>query len=191
MAEISYTCSAEQAFNWDKNNQSVIGHLTALKVGGEDIEAKFELMNPEKVGEKNKVVGPISYINWKGGYADAIQIDAQVHNENQQDLMTLLQKDLDSTAVEFKFEIFAYHQEKGNEKYFQCFHCDDKTLYGLIHKDGEKLDIFIDKKQSQQILSPKNFSFSIKIMPAEDEAQVLHWAGKLDGKLSKAWGITS
>ncbi len=190
MAEISYSCDETQAFNWVKDVQTVVGHLTALKIGDIEIEAQFELINPESMTEKTKVVGPLSNIYWGGGYGDPIQISAQVSTKNQQDVITLLQKEMDSNEVEFKFEIFAFDQAKGVEKYYQCFHCADETLFGLIHKSGSALDLYIDKDPSG-IPSPKNFTLNITIMPAEDEAQVLHWAASVDGKLSKAWGITT
>ena len=57
----SYRPSIIQGFNFQKENQDLLGHITELKIGGQAYGADFEVQDPTKVnsGGKVSVVGVI------------------------------------------------------------------------------------------------------------------------------------
>ncbi len=188
MAEVSYSCDVSQGFNFQKDQQTLVGHINKLKVAGKELAADMAVTNPEKVtGDKVKVVGVASGIYWGGGYADSIEFSCQVSNPNKKTMSVLTQMEMANTMVEFVFTIYDYDPDE--KKYYKCFHSNDAVLKGLVLKSGGSLSISIDLDQSQEVVSPKNFTFSLGIMP-EDLEQDTHLAMSVSDKMVKRWGVT-
>jgi hypothetical protein len=188
MAELSYSCDVSQGFNFQKDQQTPVGHINKLKVAGKELAADMAVTNAENVtGDKVKVVGVVSGIYWAGGYADSIEFSCQVSNPNKKTLALLAQMEMANTMVEFVFTIYDYDPDE--KKYYKCFHSNDVALKGLVKKSGGELSIRIDMDQSEEVMSPKNFTMTLGIMP-EDLEQETHMAMSVSDKLVKRWGVT-
>ena len=188
MAEVSYSCDVSQGFNFQKDAQDLVGHINKLKVAGKELAADMAVTNPADVtGDKVKVVGVVSGIFWGGGYADSIQFSCQVSNPNKKTLSVLTQMEMANTMVEFVFTIYDYDPDE--KKYYKCFHSNDAALKGLVEKSGGRLSISIDADQSQEVMSPKNFTMQLGVMP-EDLEQDTHMAISVSDKMVKRWGVT-
>jgi hypothetical protein len=188
-SDLSYQCDVTQGFNFDKTNQSIVGHINSMKIGDTELDVDLAITDPtDLAGDKIKVVGVMSGIGWEGGFAQGIMISAQIGNANQK-MVTLLQHaDLSNTAVEFKFTTYAYDPDA--KKYYKCFHANDEVLKGLVEKDSSGgLGLSIDSDQSTEVMSPLNFFFDIGIMP-EDTEQEIHVAVSDTDKFVKNWGVT-
>jgi hypothetical protein len=188
MAELNYSCDVSQGFNFQKDQQTPVGHINKLKVAGKELAADMAVTNAENVtGDKVKVVGVVSGIFWLGGYADPIEFSCQVSNPNKKTLALLAHQEMANTAVEFVFTIYDYDPDE--KKYYKCFHSNDVVLKGLVLKSGGALSIHIDMDQSEEVMSPKNFTMHLGIMP-EDLEQETHMAMSVSDKLVKRWGVT-
>jgi hypothetical protein len=188
MAELSYSCDVSQGFNFQKDQQTPVGHINKLKIAGKELAADMAVTNPEAVaGDKVKVVGVVSGVFWGGGYADPIQFNCQVSNPNKKTLALLAHQEMANTMVEFVFTIYDYDPDE--KKYYKCFHSNDAVLKGLVLKSGGALSIHIDMEQSAEVVSPKNFSMDLGVMP-EDLEQETHMAMSVSDKLVKRWGVT-
>jgi hypothetical protein len=188
MAELSYDCDVSQGFNFQKDVQTMVGHINALKVSTKELAVDLEVTDPEDIpGAKVKVVGIVSSLFWAGGFADPIEFGCQVSNANKKTLQVLSHSEMSDTTVLFSFTIYDYDPDK--KKYYQAFHTAGKDLYGLVEKGGGRLSIEIDASQSDEIVSPKNFAFSLGVMP-EDLKQETHMAMSVSDKLVKEWGVT-
>jgi hypothetical protein len=188
MAELSLSCDVSQGFNFQKDQQTPVGHINKLKVAGKELAADMAVTDPENVtGDKVKVVGVVSGIYWGGGYADAIEFNCQVSNPNKKTLAVLTQMEMANTMVEFVFTIYDYDPDE--KKYYKNFHSNDAVLKGLVLKAGGRLSIGIDMDQSQEVVSPKNFTMNLGIMP-EDLEQDTHLAMSVSDKMVKRWGVT-
>lgn len=188
MAELSYSCDVSQGFNFQKDQQTPVGHINKLKVAGKELAADMAITDPENVaGDKVKVVGVVSGMFWGGGYADPIQFNCQVSNPNKKTLALLAHQEMANTMVEFVFTIYDYDPDE--KKYYKCFHSNDAVLKGLVLKSGGALSIHIDMDQSQEVVSPKNFAMDLGVMP-EDLEQETHMAMSVSDKLVKRWGVT-
>jgi len=188
MAEVSYSCDVSQGFNFQKDQQTLVGHINKLKVAGKELAADMAVTNPADVtGDKVKVVGVVSDIYWGGGYADSMEFSCQVSNPNKKTLAVLTQMEMANTMVEFVFTIYDYDPDE--KKYYKCFHSNDAVLKGLVQKSGGRLSIHIDADQSQEVMSPKNFTMQLGIMP-EDLEQDTHMAISVSDKMVKRWGVT-
>jgi len=188
MAEISLSCDVSQGFNFQKDQQTPVGHINKLKVAGKELAADMAVTDPENVtGDKVKVVGVVSNIYWGGGYADSIEFYCQVSNPNKKTLAVLTQMEMANTMVEFVFTIYDYDPDE--KTYYKNFHSNDAVLKGLVLKAGGKLSIGIDMDQSQEVVSPKNFTMNLGVMP-EDLEQDTHLAMSVSDKMVKRWGVT-
>jgi hypothetical protein len=186
MAESSFSCSVSQGFNFQKDEQILVGHIVSCKVGDTQFDADLNISNPEDASQLVKVFGIVSGIFWNGGYADAVQFSCQVSNANKVKISTLTHKSLANTEVAFKFNIYDYDPKE--KKYYKCFHTNDTDLEGLVEKTGGELSMSIDMDQSMEVVSPKNFNFNLGVMP-QDIAMEIHLAVSVTDKFVKKWGV--
>ena len=188
MAETSFSCDVSQGFNFKKDAQDIVGHISKLKIGDKDMEVDLGVTNPEDLaGDKIKVVGVASDIYWEGGFAEPIQFTCQVSNANKKTLAILTNTEMSNTTVEFAFEIYDYDPDE--KKYYKAFHTDGKAIKGLVQKSGGSLSIAISTDQSTEVMSPNNFTLSLGVMP-EDTEQETHLAFSVSAKVVKRWGVT-
>jgi len=191
MASISLACDVTQGFNFQKDAQCLIGHITSLKIGGGE-EGGFKndltVTKPTDItGEKVKVVGVISNIYWEGGHSDPIMFDCRVSTDNKQEGLILQHKDLSNTSVEFSYVIYDYDPKE--KKFYPSFHTNETDLNGLVAKSGGELDLAIDMDQASDVVSPKNYSLILGVMPTEEE-QAVHVAVGDGLNFVKKWGVT-
>jgi len=192
MASTNLSCSVEQAFNFQKDAQCLIGHLTELEISSDD-KGKFKIdmavVDPTKpFGEKEtkeKVVGVISNIHWQGGYADPIYIGCRISTSNKTIAATLEHTTLSDTKVKCKFKIYDY--DPVEKKFYLCFHTEE-SLKGLVAKQAEELEFGVDLDAAGDVMSPKNYNFYIGVMP-EEIAQQVNMAFDLNAKITKNWGV--
>lgn len=189
MATTSFNCSVSQGFNFEKDAQTVVGHLTSLKIGTKEFAKDIEVIDPTAIKDntKLKVVGIMSGIYWKGGYADPLSFNCQISTVNKQDAVVLQHSDLSDTTVEYDFVVYDY--DPVAKVYFKTFHNDTTTLQGLVEKSGGELNLGIEMDQGMEVVSPKNFGFYLGITPQE-QTQTLHYGVSATGKFSKAWGVS-
>jgi hypothetical protein len=188
MAELNFGCDVSQGFNFQKDAQTLVGHINKLKVSNKKLAEDIAITDPENVtGDKVKVVGVVSDIYWEGGYADPIQFTCQVANPNKKELSVLTHSELSDTTVEVAFTIYDYDPEE--KKYFKCFHTDGAVLKGLVLKSGGELSIAIETEANMEVVSPLNFGLSLGVMP-EDLEQDTHVAFSVSAKLVKRWGVS-
>jgi len=189
MAAISYDCDISQGFNFSNDVQSKVGHIISCTLNDEALESDMKVQDPEDTGgEKVAVFGVVSAIYWGGGYADPIQFSCQISNPNRVTIAQLLQgATLSNTGVKFQFNIYDYDFDK--KLYYKCFHTDDSEIEGLIQKSGGQLSIAMDMEQNQEVVSPKNFSFNLGIMP-EDKEQEVTLAYSSDSPVKLQWGVS-
>jgi hypothetical protein len=189
MASTSFNCSVSQGFNFEKNSQNIVGHLTYLKIGTEEFTRDIEVIDPTapKDETKIKVLGVISGVFWNGGYADPISLNCQISTTNKQSAAVLQHSELSDTSVEYSFVIYDY--DPVANLYYKAFHNNSISLLGLVEKSGGALSLGIEMEQSLEVVSPENFGFYIGIMPQE-EAQTVHYGVSNTAKFTKAWGVS-
>jgi len=186
MAELSYSCSVSQGFNFQKDEQILVGHINTLKIGETELKADLNITDPEDDTKLVKVFGITSSIYWAGGYADPIQLDCQVSSDNKNVLAQFQHKSMKNTEVVFAFTTYDYDPKQ--KKYFKCFHSGDAKLNGLVLKSGGSLAFNIDINQSMEIVSPKNYSFNLGVMP-QDLDMAVQIAISVTDKFAKKWGV--
>jgi len=188
MGEENHYCDVEQGFNFKRDVQNKLGHLKALTVGQQAIEANIEVNSPE-AGDKVNVVGIISDLTWDGGDAHPLSLSCQVSNSNKVILAGLTGATLHDTSVEFDFDIFSYDPAPDQRKFHRCFHCNDEVVKGRLGKDhGGKLSIKIHKDASHEVESPLNFTLWFEVKPEEIE-QFLHIAHAVGANETSQWGV--
>lgn len=186
MAELSFNCSVSQGFNFQKDQQPVVGHINTLKIGDQEIKADLNVTDPEDVAKTVTVVGIANSIYWAGGYADPVQFSCQVSTASKKLLATLQHKSLSNTEVVFKFTIYEY--DPTAKKYYKCFHTEGKDVNGLIYKSGGSLAMNMYTEESREIPSPKNYTFALGVMP-QDKDMALQMAVSVTDKFAKKWGV--
>lgn len=184
MAEINKVCDIMQAFNFQHDVQSSIGHIKDFQVGGQNLEADLKLFNPINK-ELESIVGAVSNVKWQGGKVQPIDIEFQVSSKNKQILSQLIHSELDNIETIFSFSVFDYDFIK--KAYYESFYAEE-SLKGIIHKNAESLQIFINDIPDSNVLSPVNYSFSVGISP-QPESQIVEISFSQTSKLAKPWGI--
>lgn len=187
MAEEYHDCDVANGFNFKRDVQRKLGHLKALTIGQEAIEANMEVISPE-TGDKINVVGIMSFVGWEGGDAHPIQVSCQVSNSNKVLLTGLTGDTLHDTSVEFDFDVFTYDPAPDQRKFYKCFHCNDEVVKGRLVKSGGKLQVTIAQEASHEVESPLNFTLDFAVNPEEIE-QVLHVAHAVGANKTSRWGV--
>lgn len=188
MASSNFPCDITQGFNFQKDMQPRVGHLTALKIGDTEYKKDLAVTDPTKVdGDKLKVVGVISNIYWEGGHASPVLVNCRLSTGNKEGSILLQHKSLSNTGVKFSFVIYDYDPTK--EKYYPCFHTKSTALEGLVAKRGDDLDMDVDMDQAGDVVSPRNYNFFVGVMPSEKE-QEIHFAVNVEAQFAKKWGVT-
>ena len=188
MAEMRFDCSVSQGFNFQKDEQIIVGHIVSCKVGEDQFDADLNVTDPEDITKEVKVFGVLSEIYWEGGYAQPVKFSCQVSNANKVKIATLTHKSLQNNEVLFQFNIYDYDPKE--KQYYKCFHANDTDLKGLVYKpkgSGE-LEMRIDNEASGEVTSPKNFNFNLAVMP-QDIAMEVHIATSVSDKFVKKWGV--
>jgi hypothetical protein len=188
MASSNYNCSIKQGFNFEKDQQVLVGHLMSMTIGGTALPADMTVTSPTDLKNETKLLGVISNISWEGGYTDPLYLNCNVSNDNQKLLLIMKHTNLLKTDVLLQFNIYAFDQVA--KKYYLAFHNNAKDGKGLIMKSGGDLLLDIDERNDPTVPSPLNYNFSIGIMPQEI-AQALNFAVSDTDKFVKTWGVTS
>jgi len=188
MAANSYNCSVYQGFNFQKDSQDIVGHIVALTLGTQAVTADLSVTDPTSsdMGTYVKVVGVVSSIYWNGGYADPIQFNCQVSTTTKNYLATQQHKSMSNTDVEVNFNIYDYDPDA--KVYFKAFFTNDTSVKGLIMKAGGELQMNINMDQSMEVVNPKNYSFSLGVMPQAVSQDIL-MAVSNSNKFVKKWGV--
>lgn len=186
MAESSYSPSVRQGFNFEKDKMVTVGFINTLKIGDTQLENKLSVTNPEDVSATVEVFGVLNSMFWQGGYTDPVQFACQVTDKNKNLISGLVHNTMSNTEVEMEFTIYDYDPKA--KKYFKSFHCNGTKLKGLVFKSGGELHMAIDNSESYEVAAPKNFAFTLGVMP-QDEAQQIHIAVSVTDKFAKVWGV--
>lgn len=187
-AETHLSASVSQGFNFQKDAQDIIGHINSLKIGDTELDSDLNVTDPMHIANYVKVFGVASSIHWRGGYAEPVQFSAQVSVGNKNKLATLQHKSMANTEVEVRFTF--YDWDPKTKSYYQAFHTDTVKVKGLVLKQGGALMMNIDMNQSTEVVSPKNHTFTLGVMP-QDTAMELFLAFSSTDKLTKRWGIAA
>ena len=186
MASSSFTCSVSQGFNFQKDSQELIGHINSLKIGDTEMSSDLNVTDPMNIANYVKVFGIASGIQWNGGYAEPVMLSCQVSVDNKNKLATLQHKSMANTEVQVQFTIYDYDPK--TKAYYQCFHSNAVKLGGLVLKQGGELAMNISMDQSTEVVSPKNHTFQLGVMP-QDKQMEIHLAFSSTDKLVKPWGV--
>jgi len=191
MAEVSFSCDVNQAFNFEMDKQVHVGHLETLTIGETVLEADLTVSDAEAPeGDPKTVTGVLSNVFWNGGFADPIQINAQVSIKNKATVSTMLHmKQMQNVDITISYTVYNY--DPVAKLYFQCLRGGvDAELNGLIDKSGGQLRISISDQESYDVTSPKLFALSLSVLPDEGVAeQAIHFAVGSKDNIVKPWGI--
>ena len=188
MGEQYHQCDVANGFNFKRDVQNPLGHLKALTIGQEAIEANMEVIIPES-GDMVNVVGIISDISWEGGDAHPISLSCQVSNSNKVLLTGLTGDTLHDTSVEFDFDIYRYDPAPDQRKFFKCFHTNDEVVKGRLEKSSRgELAVEVAQDPSHEVESPLNFTLSFAVNPEEIE-QHLQLADAVGANKTSRWAV--
>lgn len=190
---ISVRADVAQGFNFQKDEQTPVGHITALTIAGEKFENSLKVQNPTKMesGPDENIVGVISNIRWNGGYAEPIIFTCQVTPENREKAAILTHKKLSNTEVEFAFNVYEFDKDAAKPGYYRSFNTHQKIIKGQIEKTSGNLEMEIDTEPSPDVPSPRNYELYLSIMPSDSNEYLLDLATSKSSSFKKPWGIKS
>jgi hypothetical protein len=186
--QYSKILDVKEGFDLNKSKRARVGFLTELTIGKQKLEADFmTIMDPLNPTDKLKggAVAVLSSIDWKTGLTDSIYISGQVSTQHRQKIAELLLGT--ETDIEVKLAFSIYEYEPSQKKFFRSAFVD-KTLEGLIEKNGSDLNLDVADDPSTEVLSPENFSVRMGIKPQPKE-QLIQIAVGTERKFAKKWGV--
>ncbi|MEZ0227526.1 MAG: hypothetical protein ACAI25_02800 [Planctomycetota bacterium] len=195
MADVKFSCSIPQGFNYQKDSQETVGHLVSMQIGDNSTVIKSDL-KLQKPGTdiKYDCVGVIENVTWNGGHGDPIDFACNVSTLNRQKIDLLRHLKLKNTELKIKFEVWQY--DPLNKKYFTCMAGWEEggtapvVLDGLIKKESDKLKLEMpETKPATEIVSPENWKLNFSIMPTTEKEQKILYATADQMNVAKAWGV--
>lgn len=188
MAEVQKSCSVFNAFNFKKELQDRVGHITQLKIGDKKLKADFTKGIKDPEGDKEvDAVGILSDYYWNGGHVEPMHFTFMVSVANKTEVADLLHTKLKSIAAEVAFNIFEYDPEK--KQFFKCVHTSDKALKANIQVEGGERQLYLDDEANPEVQQPLNYQVTLTIVP-EDEQQDIQLALSATKKFTLPWGVT-
>ncbi|MGD8989362.1 MAG: hypothetical protein PVH57_14445 [Syntrophobacterales bacterium] len=188
MAVVQKDCSIFNAFNFKKELQDRVGHITQLKIGGTKLKADFTKGVKEPEDEKEvSVVGVLSDYYWEGGFVEPMQFNFVVSVANKSAVAELLHTKMKSIAAEIAFNIYEYDPEK--KQFYKCVHTSDKAVKANIKVEGGERMLFLDDEANPEVQQPLNYQVQLTLVP-EDEQQDIQVAFSVSKKITLPWGVT-
>jgi len=188
MAEVRKECSVFNAFNFKKELQDRVGHITELKIGDKKLKADFTKGIRDPEGDKEvSVVGILSDYFWNGGFVEPMHFNFVVSVANKTEVADLLHTKLKSIAAEVAFNIYEYDPEK--KQFFKCVHTSGKAVKANIKVEGGERQLYLDDEANPEVQQPLNYAVQLVIVP-EDEQQDIQLALSTNKKFTLPWGVT-
>lgn len=201
-----FDCSVSQGFNFQEDRHDLVGFVHYLKFGDDELPSDLKVIDPQDVSDVMRcphcglplpefdtdvtglidVFGVLSDVSWDGGHADPLRFSIQVSTDNRNRLAKLLYSIAANVEIEIGFTVYDY--DPVDKKYYKCFHSNGVRLKGLLHKQGGELDILLNMEQSTEVVSPKNFTLTLGVMP-QDEDQEIHVGVSVTDGFTKKWGV--
>lgn len=189
-AGVNYSCSVYDGFYFENETQSVLGHLTYMKLStgtvlSNDLYVKDPTLYPQDVSVAGVMIGTY----WDGGLDDPIYMSFLVSAFNKNLVSQLLNTQITNTEVEFNFNIYDY--DITAKTYFKAFSpLNSVILLGLINESGGNLEILVEDSPSTEINQPQVYRMEIGIKP-RDISQQLLIALSTTQDLIKLWGLST
>lgn len=188
MPEFSKPCDVYQGYNYRKDKQTPVGFITALKIGDTTLTADQTVKDPENPATDLSVVAVLSGASWGLGVTDSVYFSGQVTAGNQQNVKTLSYTDMTKVDIEYQFTVYEY--DPLQKKYYKCLKPEsDGALKGLLEKNNGELTLAVADDPSNEVQSPRNFSFHIGIKP-QSASQQITIATAVGKNIVKQWGLT-
>lgn len=201
-------CNVEQAFNFMKDKQSTFGAISMLKIGTTAFTADLVISDPTAVGAAVAdqttqtagtlgVVSVLEKVTWEGlGDVKPIQFAGWVSAANKQLLNSLLFTALSNVEVLIEWVVFEY--DLLAKVYYRGFCTQPQatpngatggtpTVFCVINKNGDDLDLKTEEQANQDIVSPKLFKIEMTLAP-QPKVHNLYLAASDTQKVQKTWG---
>ncbi len=185
---LNLDCDYKQGFEFRKDQEVQVGFLLTLSVGGKSMGTGFKVTDPTSSDSKFEAVAVLRKCSWAMGKTEPLQFVGQVSAKTKKEIDLLLEKDMVSVEVKFKYCIYTYDTDKSALKYYKSFHSNDKELTGKITKSGKSLQLYVNTDKDTGVAKPENYKFGIVIDPG-DEKQDLHRAVSCSDKFVREWGV--
>ena len=185
MPSVNKYCDIYNAFNFKRDLQEKLGHVTSLKIGEANPSADLTLKEPISEGDV-KCVGAISSFDWNAGDADPLSFSCQVSITNKNNMASLIHTQMKSVAVEVDFAIYDYDPDA--KAYYKAVWVDS-AIKGVLKVEGNERDLHLADEASTEVQQPLNYTLNFGIQP-EDNEQQIHMAVSQKNKFVKQWGVT-
>ncbi len=178
-------CDVKQAFDYEKDQQKSVGHITKLIIGGSELAADLELTKPTDF-TKHKVVGAVQKLTWDGGHASKISCECYISTPNKQKVAELLHKKLQKTDVIFNFIVWEY--DSVATAFYESF-VPVSDLKGLLIREDKHLKLELPETTPfSDVPSPEVWKLLFEVRP-QNLTQDITLATAHQKNIVKTWGV--
>lgn len=149
------------------------------------MKSDLNVQNPVDTRLNTKVAGVMTNLEWNGGNADPIMINACISTANKNLVARLLKKSQPNLEVEVAFAIYSYDPQ--SRKYFRALHTDGKKLSCKVLNSGGESALIIDNEPADEIKLPVVHLLSLGIAPQKKNMQI-HLSINPEARVVKKFG---
>ena len=170
MASIKIDPETEHAFDFERNDQHLIGHIDFLKIGTTTLTRDITLLKP--IGFVDSVVvGALDMFEWSGNQGDPITLDLVVSPDNRGTVAGLVYSDLANTDV--TFDLTAWDYDSRAKQFFVTVY--GKNCKGKLRlKEKKKADGTASDTDDAGVAIAGELNLSIESAPHKDIAPPVH-----------------
>ena len=163
-----FEADPQKIANFMANNESPIGHLTGLKVAGQELKTDFSFTNPLSQGEKVPMCGMITGLHWNGEPGGKVILEVRVPYTNKGTLASAVNSKDKSAEVEVKFVCY---DAEGEKNYYKSWHTDEKFIKGKLIRN----ECSVDNNDASDFTQIKNYKAVLVFEASDQLEQELHF----------------
>ncbi|MBS0647910.1 MAG: hypothetical protein JSS10_01640 [Verrucomicrobia bacterium] len=173
----------EDIANFKHDNRRLVGHFKKLKIGGEELKADFNLVDPMDPANRVPLCGMVTFLEWDTKPGGLLTVEGRLSAKNQGIYNDVVNAHDKTAECEFELDVYRYDDE--TEKYYKCFHTDGKAIEARLSE--ERRSIAHDEVESdyRQI---RNHKFELYIIGSDKKDELLHIAYSADRKKAFKFG---
>lgn len=159
--EFEYKPHAAQAFNWERDFQHMVGHVTKFVIGSTTFTADLTVVNPLVTSGTNTmtIVGAIERVHWSGKPGGELILEFMVSTATRRGMLMLIHQgsdsdgnvsDLSAATVTLGFVVYDFDPDA--KTYYKAFHTGGTPITGTVKTGTEDnaLDDLEDEEEADR-----------------------------------------
>lgn len=169
--DVVYESQVLDIANFKFDNRRMIGHLSSIKVGGEELKTDFNFFDPMSPGSRVPLAGMITCLQWDKKPGGILMIEGRISAANQGVMQDAMGSHDKTALCEFKLDFYKY--DYATKTYYKCFHTDGAAIEGQL---SEEAPSSVADEVADEYRQIANHRFVLNVIGSDEKDQLLHIA---------------